>query len=63
MAVLELPSNRTVHVVQPESGVFDAWRGKSRARAAAETCLALILIALGVFVLRLIVVLILGAPG
>jgi hypothetical protein len=63
MAVLEFGRDRTMYPGQPAGGAFDAWGQKSRARAAIETFFALVLIALGVFVLRLAIVLALGAPG
>jgi hypothetical protein len=63
MAVSEFTRDRAMHPAQLAGGAFEAWRQKSRARAAVETLLTLVLIALGVFMLRLVLVLALGAPG
>ena len=63
MAVLELPRNRTGYVLPPTGSVFEASRRSSRARAALETFLALVLLVLGIFVLRLVLVLTFGTLG
>lgn len=64
MAVLELGRDRAAGPLHPASQVsaaIGACRHRTRARAAIETFLALVLIALGVLALRFVLVLAVGA--
>jgi hypothetical protein len=63
MAVLESATDQAVKPLQRRSGLLGSCRRRGQARAGLNTLLALMLVALGVFVLRLAFVLALGTLG